>query len=209
MNTLPNISPCHGTLISADVVNALIRRVNVLSNITFSGGVIGGIDSNGIRIGVAPTVNALGFPYGDKWIYGIDIYQGETVKINIWNPLVQRLGMTVTDWFGNYETYTGIPDKVCLEKTIAYADWEIVSGKARIYIGYTYDTTTNIGQLVASKTPSDISTLPANDASALDPMQVYKLPLYVLEGTDNTTSVDNVGIYIDLIHGLYTPQIMG
>lgn len=191
----------------------LSRVFNVLETIEGSGGIV--IDkpaySKGygwrIRIDGNDTQQAL-FPYGPKWTFGLNVVSDSNgiTTVTIWNPLVQRQGITTTSWFSTHPSFSGVPDRTCLTETINIVDWARDGAEARIYVAYRYDVLDNTGIIVASSNQDDVSTLPSSGSSE-DTLRYYLLPLYILQADYTDGIISKPSIYIDCVHGVYNPVI--
>ena len=177
------------------------------------------VSSSGVR---AP----LAFPYGSRWVFGLEIITAAAaITVRVHNPLLHRAGLTMTDWWAEASYFFGpIPDKVYLETPVVEADWAVSGKEARVLIAYRLDTVTATGSLLVCKDVAEASTLPTSDgAGTVDPLRYYLVPLYILtaaytaavEAAEGPPAVEAVpakfadpDIYIDCIHGVFTPALM-
>lgn len=156
-----------------------------------------------------------GFPYGSKWCWGIGLSSTST-EIRIYNPLFHRAGLTVGAWMGIAGNFGDIPDRNYLSIEPDMADFETYQTNSRIFVSYSYDTVAGDGTLIATSVADDAMTVPTDDAGGeVDPMRYYKIPLYILQGTyveatdDEVAYIKDLKIYIDMIHGVMSPGLMG
>lgn len=186
-----------------------------------------------ITDGMPPTGG--GFPMGPKWLWGLELelHKGEDEDdesdglpvIKVYNPVLHRAGLTIGDWIAAPSNHGNIPNRACLKSITTFDDWKIGDEDddeiytARLGVGYKYDQVTNTGELVISTNMDDLATFPTDDgAGTVDPMRYYKIPLYIIsanfiegdESADPPTKDRFTApqIYIDLVHGLFTPGLM-
>lgn len=197
-----------GGIVPVVQFNKLAAIVNRLRKINLGPGMTGGSSSAGVYLDAAPSPSVASiFPYGDKWVFGLEVLSDLTVRIH--NPLMHRSGLTAGNWFDAGGTFGDIPDKTFLEAAAPRSLWTIHEGQARIFVAYRYDTATATDSIIVSSSKADVSTLPTDDgAGTVDPLRYYLIPLYILQGTATDATVVNTSIYIDLIHGLVTPNLI-
>lgn len=194
--------------------NKISDIVNILRKINFGTNMSGSFNNNGIFFDArSSNSNIVGdfFPIGDKWAYGISFnVDGDRQKISIHNPMIQRVGITVTPWFLSGGPITGFPDKTKYDIVIADSDWAKVGSSARTLIYESYDQTDNTVQYLAANSAAAGSTFPTDDGGdTYDAGRYIKTPLYILSSVYNGTVYSIPSIYIDLIHGTQIPALMG
>lgn len=219
MNIGEEIPTLSAGLVSLSAFNKVARTVNRLRKISLGPGLTGKATASGICLDAAPIAKSNTFPYGSQWCFGVDIVSG-TTEVRIWNPLFHRAGLTIGSWLNSQGSFGTIPDRTSLSVTPGIASFAEDGGQMRIFITYIYDTVLGEGTLTASSAAADVMTLPTDDgAGVVDPLRYYKIPLYILEGTFQEGKPDadppipdriiNLRIYIDMIHGLFSPGLCG
>lgn len=200
---------------SANDYNKLVEIINILRKINLGPGMTGNIGSAGIsldtRIGTTFDETQT-FPYGDTWCWGLQLIPSASDTIvRVYNPVVQRAGVTTSNWFSIEPLGGGgIPDKVYLTQTIGDSDWEDANGNGRVIIYHKYDTALNTETIEKTKLMTEACTLPNDGAGTVEPIRYYLTPLYVLSANrknGTTGNFINQKIWMDLIHGLYVPSI--
>lgn len=192
--------------------NKVADTVNKLRKIQLGPGMKGFVTGSGIALDAIQTPQQERgiFPYGSQWTYGVEFY-GSTVRI--YNPLFHIAGVTVEDT--TYGDFGGVPDTTYLEITPASGDWVVYGTKARTIVALKYDTAATADEafsLVCGNTLSNVATLPTNDgAGTVDPLRYYLVPLYVIDASYDaeTEAVSNLDIYMDKIHGAFSPMLAG
>ncbi len=170
--------------------------------------IVFGGDDVGVKITDLAGAGSGGFPYGDKWAFGIDIDSDTSVntKVTIYNPFVIKAGVVTSNWFS--ETLPTLHVKKELTIEIPNGSWEDTDGQGKIIIGYVYNMITNTDSIVASSVITDVSTIPTGSGSGnIEPITEWKVPLYELSATKSNDSWNSPEIYIDFIHGCYSPNM--
>jgi hypothetical protein len=201
---------------SARAWNDCVTTVNCLRNINLGPGLSGSATATGICIDAKSAAVGSTFPYGSKWAFGIGIELGQDTTVTIYNPVIDKVGVLVSDWFGIAGTIcTPFPDPKEYELVLDHEKWARNGVVARTLIYMSYDQTNNAIEILQAGTPSAGSTLPTDDGGgAYDAARYIKTPLYVLSGVyvedeDNGDSVVSASVYMDLIHGHMSCPVMG
>ena len=209
-NDLPTINK----IPLAEDYNRLVYVLNNLRKINLGKNMKGYCLGSGIFLdAIIPDNQELGFPYGDKWSFGIDIsfsQLDDSTTIKIYNPFIFRSGISISNWWTSTGATQALVDKVYQTCSISLGDWAVKNSTRQVIIAHRYDQQTSTDSIITGKTLAEVSTLPTNDGGGtLDPLRYILSPLYVLSSTKIGDLWSTPEIYIDIIHGKLELPIYG